>query len=384
MAGTNPLFVRTVTGTIKRVYIPRTSWQSVFFWWNLRFQKLFAQIALRGIGIVYHIRRLFGITTPPPWPTLPKGPQVWDFPPPAKVVNKLVESGQERVFGQWKHEESGWVMTTVSPPPTTTIQRTVFYIHGSGFMTPIIPWHWSLIGYLSRKLDAEVVVVPYPLGSNNPGQEWRPALVSVYNEFVQRAGDKEIILAGDSAGAILSHGLAQELHAAKLPLPHQLVAISPAFDLLLRNSAEMKAIEPYDNMLSVQYCHLSICSYAGVPVPLSAALSSQIDKIALPTEFTKNPCFSPIEGNPVIFRETGTKLIIVNAEWDVLYADSEPYVKKLGEAGVDVTCIVGQKQFHCFPVALDVSPECRYGADIVIEAILKNGEDFHQKKTSPE
>ncbi|KAF8310290.1 alpha/beta-hydrolase [Clavulina sp. PMI_390] len=276
-------------------------------------------------------------------------------------------------------------MTIVSPPTASNdpsaIRRTIFYLHGSGFMhPPIINWHWAFVGYLSRWLNAEVVMVPYPLGPNNPGPEWRPQLLSIYKDFVARAGDKEVILAGDSAGAVICHGLAHELHALKLPLPHQLVAISPAFDLLYRKSAEMKLIEPYDIWLTTQFVFMTIRVYAGVPVPPETILAGQIHTVPLPTEFSSNPCFSPAAGDPAIFREAGTKLIIANGEWDILFPEADSYVGLLAAAGVDVTYIVGGKQFHIFPAALGATPECTIAADMVVEAILKNGESFHQIK----
>ncbi|KAF8323676.1 alpha/beta-hydrolase [Clavulina sp. PMI_390] len=382
MTLTNTPFEPSVTGTVKRIYIPRTSWQAVNFWWGWRLRKFIGHMILGIFRIKFRIRRAFGKSTAPRRLVLPKGPQVWHFPPDAKLVNRLLESDQERVFGQWTNQESGWVMTIVSPPPTTTIRRTILYFHGSGFQMPILPWHWSFVGYLSRWLDAEVAVVPYPLGTNNPGPEWRPSLVSVYREFLDRAGDKEAILAGDSAGGILCHGLAHELHAANLPLPHQIVAISPLFDILMGKHEDMTALEPYDNMLSVQFVYQCMRVYAGVTVPMATALARQIDTIPIPPEIGLNPSYSPINGNPAIFKEAGTKLTIVSAEWDLLHPEADSYIDKLATAKVDITYIVGEKQFHCFPISLDASPECAIGADMIIDAIVKNGEDFHQSKAS--
>lgn len=58
-------------------------------------------------------------------------------------------------------------------------------------------WHWGYIGHLSRELDAEVIVVPYPLAPTNNGLEIMPVMVQVYQAFRERAGDSEIIVAGD-------------------------------------------------------------------------------------------------------------------------------------------------------------------------------------------
>ncbi|KAF8320474.1 alpha/beta-hydrolase [Clavulina sp. PMI_390] len=372
-------------GTLKRINIPRRgSWHTTFFWSFLYLRRFFLSSSNSFSSVLGSLdpRHLVGRAPPitPPWTDFPAGPQVWDFPPNAKDANRVLEKGQDRAFGQWKNEESGWVMTTVSPPAGSPApQRTILYFHGSGFQSPINGFHWGFSSYLSLRLDAEVVVVPYPLGPNNPGPQWRPALLSVYREFVDRAGDKEIILAGDSAGGTIVLGLIYDLHATNLPLPHQLVAISPPTDLASSNRPAMLEIEPYDPMLTVAYIDLALRIYAGVPVPSSIARAERTYTIPMPSEIASQAAYSPLAGNPAILHDAGTKVIVVNGEWDVLYPDVEACVAKLAEAEVDVTYIVGEKQIHVFPVLVGIMGECTTAAEVLVMAILKNGEDFHRK-----
>ncbi|KAF8320477.1 hypothetical protein DL93DRAFT_1850859 [Clavulina sp. PMI_390] len=136
-------FQPIVTGTLKRIDIPRTgSWNTAIFWSFLYLRRFilntFANIAF-VLGIL-DPRHLVGRAPPitPPWKDFPAGPQVWDFPPHAMNVNRLLEKGQERAFEQWKNEESGWVMTIVSPPAdSSSIRRSILYFHGSGFQNPM-------------------------------------------------------------------------------------------------------------------------------------------------------------------------------------------------------------------------------------------------------
>lgn len=60
-----------------------------------------------------------------------------------------------------------------------------------------LPWHWSFAGYIADKLDAEVIVVPYPLAPTNTAQEMVPVLPKLYESFLERSGDRETIIAGD-------------------------------------------------------------------------------------------------------------------------------------------------------------------------------------------
>jgi hypothetical protein len=58
-------------------------------------------------------------------------------------------------------------------------------------------WHWGFVGYLARELEAEVVVVPYPLAPTNNAMEVMPVLTQVYKAFLARAVGREPIIAGD-------------------------------------------------------------------------------------------------------------------------------------------------------------------------------------------
>lgn len=48
-------------------------------------------------------------------------------------------------------------------------------------------WHWGYLGYLAQELNAEVVVVPYPLAPTNTALEVMPIVLEVYEAFFERA-----------------------------------------------------------------------------------------------------------------------------------------------------------------------------------------------------
>lgn len=57
--------------------------------------------------------------------------------------------------------------------------------------------HWGWAGYLARELDAEVILVPYPLAPTNNAFEVLPVLIKVYASLLERARTREVIIAGD-------------------------------------------------------------------------------------------------------------------------------------------------------------------------------------------
>lgn len=138
------------------------------------------------------------------------------------------------------------------------------------------------------------------------------------------------------------------------------------------NRDAMLAIEPNSLMLTVEYCAKAVRLWAGVPVPAEIERAGKIWTIPIPEEKANNSHITPSAGDVGVLREAGTRVIFVSGEWDVLHADAEPFVERLEKEGVDVTYIVGQHQLHCFPIALDASPECREAADIIVKVIKEN------------
>lgn len=100
---------------------------------------------------------------PLPVPAPKKGPQIWNFPPPAKLIRGCHAE-------QWT--SNGWACTILSPSiwrsqPKPSAPRQILYLHGGGFCMAINPLHWQLCSTLANELDAEVILVPYPLAPAN-------------------------------------------------------------------------------------------------------------------------------------------------------------------------------------------------------------------------
>lgn len=137
----------------------------------------------------------------------------------------------------------------------------------------------------------------------------------------------------------------------------------------------MLAIEPYSNMLTVEYCAKAVRLWSGVTIPPEVEQAGEIYTIPIPEEKIKNAHINPSVGDLSILRDAGTRLVFVSGQWDVLHADAEAFIKKCEKQSVEVTYIVGEHQFHCFPVAYDASPECRVAAETIVKVIKENGQD---------
>lgn len=108
--------------------------------------------------------------------------------------------------------------------------RTLFYLHGGGFVSPADSAHWRYVGRLARHLDLRVVLPAYPLA---PRHSWRDSHDALLRLFEQVAIESPggVVLAGDSAGGGYALALAEKIARRPGPQPIRLVLISPWVDL---------------------------------------------------------------------------------------------------------------------------------------------------------
>ena len=108
--------------------------------------------------------------------------------------------------------------------------RTLLYLHGGGFVSPLDRAHWRYVARLARRFDLRVVLPEYPLA---PAHSWRDSHEALLRLFEQVAIESPggVVLAGDSAGGGYALALAQAIAARPGPQPTRLVLVSPWVDL---------------------------------------------------------------------------------------------------------------------------------------------------------
>lgn len=214
-----------------------------------------------------------------------------------------------------------------------------------------------------------------------------PTLTKVYEAFLDRAGEREAIIAGDrlatrvirlsrwlnvrsSAGGAITLCLAFAAHDAKIPLPSQIIAISPLVNFA-QDNPDMVHIEQYDHMLSREYCRKAALLWAGVPIPQNPS-NGTLYSVPIPEETLENPHINPSAGDLSVLAKAGTKLILASGSWEVLHPDIALFADKAREAGVETTFIEGTHQFHTFPIPVNISPECRRAAELINQQVVEN------------
>lgn len=117
----------------------------------------------------------------------------------------------------------------VLTPRGTDPHRTLFYLHGGGYVAGIDPFHVRFLASLASALGLRVVLPDYPLA---PEHTWRDSHDALADLAARWAKDSdELLLAGDSAGGGYALALALTLRDRGGPQAGRMVLMSPWADL---------------------------------------------------------------------------------------------------------------------------------------------------------
>ena len=237
-----------------------------------------------------------------------------------------------RAFGVSRLRIASIDVTRLSPVVQQT-GPTLLYLHGGAFVSPILPAHWLITGSLMVSGCAEGLVPSYPLLPEGSAATVVPQLLEMYR-LLSESG-KEVVIAGDSAGAALAVSVAQAVALAGLASPQMLLLYSPWLDLSATNP-EMRSIEHRDPVLTREGL-----AYAG------RLWSSPLS----PSDPIVSPLFSNLTGLP----ETH----IYQGGHDILAPDAASFVEAATAAGSPAFLHNYPDAFHCF-VGARWLPESRH------------------------
>jgi acetyl esterase/lipase len=150
-------------------------------------------------------------------------------------------------------EEAGLPVWTIAPAPApeSGAERSgarILYLHGSGYVSPISRFHWTLLGELRERTGAQITVPLYGLAPNHTWREAYASLLEIY-ERLSETGEPLVVM-GDSAGGALALGLTMACRDRGLRSPGRVVVISPGLDATLSNPA-IAEVAPRDPILMV-------------------------------------------------------------------------------------------------------------------------------------
>jgi acetyl esterase/lipase len=118
-----------------------------------------------------------------------------------------------------------YVVTPRHVEPT----RTIYYVHGGGFIAPMDAFHVRYATRLARATGARVVLPDYPLA---PEHTWKDSHDVLVDDAARWAGEPGgVVLAGDSAGGNIALAMAVSMRDRGLAPATHLVLHAPWVDL---------------------------------------------------------------------------------------------------------------------------------------------------------
>jgi acetyl esterase/lipase len=117
----------------------------------------------------------------------------------------------------------------VVAPRGRQVRRTIYFVHGGGFVAPIDAFHLRYATRLARRLDARVVMPDYPLTPEHTWKDSHDTLVDHAARWAAEPGG--IVLVGDSAGGNIALAMAVSMRDRALPVASSLVLHAPWVDL---------------------------------------------------------------------------------------------------------------------------------------------------------
>jgi acetyl esterase/lipase len=186
-------------------------------------------------------------------------------------------------------------------------ENIILYCHGGATISGPSDLHWNSIAQIVKQTNMKAFLVDYPKAPEHQITEINENIDAVYEHILSKYSSKNIILLGDSAGAMFLILLVQRLVKKNLPLPKSLILVSPVLDASMTNPA-IEIIDKVDIMLSRKGVISAKKMCAGY-------ISLQSDEI------------SPIYGSFKNFIPT----YLFTATHDIMYPDSEIFIQKLRE-----------------------------------------------------
>ena len=219
--------------------------------------------------------------------------------------------------------------------------RTLFYVHGGGFMAPMDPFQVRYATRLATALGARVVLPDYPLA---PEHTWRDSfepLAALAGRWAGRPGGA--VLAGDSAGGGYALALALALRDSGGHQPTHLLLHSPWVDLTM-SAPETAAFDTVDPWLFLGKAR----AYAGW-------WAGSLDDLGRPEV---SPALADLRGLPPGLMLYGTR--------DLLAPGCRLLSRRAAEAGWDLTSVERPDLLHVYPL-LPFLPEARVAFGQTVE-----------------
>lgn len=230
--------------------------------------------------------------------------------------------------------DTGVVPSDLLVPEFVMGKRIILYAHGGGFIAGSRKASRNLCASLANECATRLLIPEYRLAPEYP---FPTALEDLYNAYAwilqQKISPKEIIVAGDGAGASLALSLLHYLGEKNVPLPAAVITLSPWVDLS---------------------CDSSIFHLRKHPDPIHTReiLANQALQYTWQSNF-RNPHVSPIHGDFTHF----PPLYIQVGSTEILLDDAKRLAEIAKNLGVPTTLDIEEGMWHLFQSIDTLTPK---------------------------
>lgn len=227
--------------------------------------------------------------------------------------------------------EAQWIV-----PKNCHADKVMLFIHGGGFATGSIHTHRAVASQIATEAGIKALTINYHLA---PEYKFPTQINDTYNayEFLLDIGfnPKNIVIAGESAGANLVAATLLKIRDNKQSQPATAILLSAWLDLTMSGDS-IKKNRDKDPMLPYKGLHLWATNYAGKNNLSNAYVS---------------PLWASLNDLCPIFMQVG--------ECEVLLDDSIRFAEKIKAAGGEVKLEIWNDMFHAWQGFWMILPEGR-------------------------
>lgn len=225
-------------------------------------------------------------------------------------------------------------------------QPRILYLIGGAYLVRADKQHWQFLDRLAKLSNCRVVVPLYPLLPQHNFADAYHFLMQLYTDAYNQVAVSNITLMGDSAGAGLATGFCEYLGQRGLPQPGRLILISPWLDATMSNKL--------------------VSHYVEKDVTLDPAGLRQVGQLWAGKEDPHDYRISPLYGDVSSLRQ----VMIFTGTHEVMYPDTNDFVRKLRDNHVPVEYHIARGLFHIYPL-YDI-PEADKALEMMVDAIQKD------------
>ena len=225
-------------------------------------------------------------------------------------------------------------------PPNAPSDAVLLYFHGGGGVLGLSNILRKMVGYISSACNLRSLIPDYRLAPENPFPAGLNDCLTAYSWLLSQGFNPDrIVIAGDSAGGLLTLSCLLATRDAGLPLPATAVCISPNTDPAC-NGKSMKTNARRDAFLSPKIVQTMMRHYV---------FNHDLDDPHL------SPLRADLRGLPPILIQAGANEILLN--------DSTRFYESAKSAGVDVTLEIWPDMWHDWHIYVPSLKEANQAVD---------------------